>query len=389
MFSSPTKKFKTLIFCLLILFVFSSCNRTADNRPDNGKEKLSWLNSEYGLMGIEALNGPNNLTSRFASNTIKTNIFDIFKAKKELVIKVKNDVNSSPLGDVFLLKLRTNAEIQDIASQYDSLDFVEYAEPNFQVELSDDGVNKYNDEASTVDQVHANSDIVVAVIDSGVDVNHKDLKNRIVAGYDAVSDDKDVSDDYGHGTHVAGIIASNSSAKIMPIKFTDGKTGKMSDLAKAIKFAVDNDVDVINLSLGLKKKSALLMDSVDYAFKNDISVVSAAGNYNTSKKYYPAAYGKVIAVTGLANDGTKLPQSNFGTWVDYAVKAQDILSTMPGNKYGYATGTSQAAPFVTAKIVRILEKTKDLSIRSILIELGKISTSINTGKFALLLGREL
>lgn len=375
-----TKKIKFFLICVLTLLILPACNKAEEK-----KEDLAFLNSQYGLTEVEALNGSNKLSSVFASDLIQTNIFDIFKPKKELIVKLKSDSLSS-FSDVFLLKLRTNTDLQEIAKQYESIDAVLYAEPNFQVELNDDS-NVVTENVSVSTDI--STDVVVAVVDSGVDINHKDLKDRIVSGYDFVSDDQDVSDDYGHGTHVAGIIASNSSAKIMPIKFTDGKTGKMSDLAKSIKFAVDNNADVINLSLGLGEKSALLMDSIDYAFKKDIPVVSAAGNYNSSKKYYPAAYGKAIAVTGLANDGNKLPQSNFGTWVDYSVKAQDILSTIPGDDYGYATGTSQAAPFVTAKIVKILVDGKVSGIRSILLELDKISTPINTGKFAWLLGRGL
>lgn len=380
-----TKKIKCLLLCGFALFLFSACGTKTQTI-----EEISSLNSKYGLIVAEPLehNESPSLAYNFDPNLFQTNIFDVFKPKKELIVKLKSD-SSSSLGDVFLLKLRTNADPQEIAEKYALLDIVSYAEPNFQVELSDYSKGGAEEDSNVTVNDEAATDIVVAVVDSGVDVNHKDLKNRIVSGYDAVSDDKDVSDDYGHGTHVAGIIASNSSAKIMPVKFTDGKKGKMSDLAKAIKFAVDNDVDVINLSLGLKEKSSLLMDSIDYAFKNDIPVVAAAGNYNTDKKYYPASYGKVIAVTGLKNDGNKLPQSNFGTWVDYSVKAQDIFSTTPGNKYGYATGTSQAAPFITAKIVKILEGGKIYSIKSILVELDKISRLFDTGKFALLLGREI
>jgi subtilisin family serine protease len=382
-----TKKIKFLILCFLALFLFPACSEKTETT-----EEIALLNFEYGLMDVEPLGNSNgqspSLAYNFVPNLSQTNILDIFKDKKELVVRLKNDKNPSSLDDVFLLKLRTNTDLKEIAEKYKSIDIVSYAEPNFTIELSDYDEIKVAD-TSEEDEPVPNSNIVVAVIDSGVDINHKDLKDRIVTGYNFVDSNEDISDDYGHGTHVAGIVASNSSAKIMPIKFTDGKIGKMSDLAKAIKFAVNNNADIINLSLGLKEKSSLLSESIDYAFKNDIPVVAAAGNYNSSKKYYPAAYGKVIAVTGLKNDGTKLPQSNYGTWVDYSVKAQDILSTTPGDNYGYATGTSQAAPFITAKIAWILENKKDSNIRFILSELDKISTSLNTGKFALLLGKFL
>lgn len=169
-------------------------------------------------------------------------------------------------------------------------------------------------------------------------------------------------------------------------------------------FAVDNHADVINLSLGLREKSSLLADAVNYAFAKGVPIAAAAGNYNTNKQYYPAAYDNVIAVAGLAKDGAKLPQSNFGTWVDYSVVAQDILSDAPGNKYAYATGTSQAVAFVSAKIARILERTKNADVKAVLAAtktydtgaiiagLNKVSVSTTfttTGKFAHLLGMEL
>jgi len=386
-----TKKITFLSVCVLTFLVFSFCLKTSNGERTN----LSSLNSKYGLIAAEPL-GDNNkdyssLSYMFNSDISKVSVLDIFKPEKELIVKLESDSDLAALGNIFLLRLRTNADPQEIAKQYELIDGVSYAEPNFQIELSDyDDLGPEDDvNISGGSKVATDLSVIVAVIDSGVDIKHKDLEDRIVLGYNFVSGNENVSDGYGHGTHVAGIIASNSSAKIMPIKFTDGKKGKMSDLAKAIKFAVDNDAGVINLSLGLSEKSSLLKNFIDYAFKNNIPIVAAAGNYNTSKKYYPAAYSKVIAVAGLANDDTKLPQSNFGSWVDYSVKAQDISSTMPGDNYGYATGTSQAAPFVSAEIVKILENTKDSSIKSILLELDKNSTPLNTGKFAWLLGKEL
>lgn len=384
------KKIKLLLLCTLALFIFSSCSKTLDKK----EEKLSQLNSKYRLVSAEPLGDTNKYSSlvySFDQNLYQANILDAFKPEKELILKFKSDVKTSALDDVFLLKLRTNEDTQEIAKQYQSIDFVLYAEANFEVELSayNEFAPKANVDMSEESKDATDSNIIVAVIDSGVDINHKDLKDRIVSGYNFISDDKDVMDDYGHGTHVAGIIASNSSAKIMPIKFTDGKKGKISDLAKAIKFAVDNDADIINLSLGLNEKSSLLMDSVDFAIKNEIPVVAAAGNYNTSKKYYPAAYNEVIAVTGLANDGTKLPQSNFGTWVDYSAKAQDVLSTTLGDNYGYATGTSQAAPFISAGVANILGNKKDANLKFIISSLNKISTPAGTGKLTNLLGRTI
>lgn len=369
------KKNKILPLLVVPLMIFSACAKVGDTN----ERELSQLNLKYGLTEIEALDGSSDQI--FAADILKTNTFEANEPQRELILKLNKEV--------FLLKLRTSADTSEIAQQYATINAVEYAEPNFQVELAGNSSTKEATNSSSQVVDSENSDITVAVIDSGVDIKHNDLKNRVVEGYNVLDDNKDVTDNAGHGTHIAGIIANNSNAKIMPIKFTNGKKGKLSDLAKAINFAVDNNANIINLSLGLTEKSSLLKESIEHAYENNIPVVAAAGNYNTNKKYYPAAYSEVIAVSGLANSGEKLPQSNFGTWVDYSVKAQDILSTMPDNKKSYATGTSQAAPFISAKIVEILELATDLDIESLIQQLDEASKPIETGKFAFLLGKTL
>lgn len=361
------------VFSALVVFSFAQGTNVA-------KDEFSLLNSKYQLMAVEPFdNGDqeaSSLSYLFTPDMLTANTFNAFSPEVELIVKLKNENDSSSFKGIFLLRLKTYADPVEIAEQYGSISLVSYAEPNFAVELSDDVKTNSFKAVGDVKLSDSDSDagVVVAVVDSGVDTNHKDLKNRIVKGYDFISNSEVVSDDYGHGTHVAGIITSNSSAKIMPIKFTDGKKGKISNLVKAIKFAVDNDVDVINLSLGLKQKSSLLKDAIVYASEENIPVVAAAGNYNTSDKYYPAAYSDAIAVTALAKDGTKLRQSNFGTWVDYSVVAQDIYSTMPNDKYGFATGTSQAASKVSAKIAEILKNKRDATIEDILLELDEMAT---------------
>lgn len=378
-----------LVLCGFTFLVLSLCLK------ESGEEakKLSSLNTKYGLVSVESLDYENsdsdNLGYIFVPDLLTTSVFDFLKPQIELLVKFKSGGNVYFLKNIFVLKLRTGADPKEIAKQYESIDIISYAEPNFDVELSEslDSAVESDENAGEDSENSSKSDIVVAVIDSGVDIAHKDLKDKIVSGYDFVSKDENPNDNYGHGTHIAGIIAKNSSAKIMPIKFTDGKTGKVSDLAKSIKFAADNGADVINLSLGLSERSNLLRDSVDYAAKKNIPMVAAAGNYNTSKKYYPAAYGKVVSVTGLANNGSKLPLSNYGTWIDYSVKAQDVYSTKPGDSYGYGTGTSQAAPFISAKIAGILESGENVDFNEIISDLNKISVPAGTGKYLGLLGR--
>jgi len=147
----------------------------------------------------------------------------------------------------------------------------------------------------------------------------------------------------------------------MPLKFTDSKTGRLIDVVKAIKFASDSDksVKIINLSLGLKEASQTLKEAVDYAQEKNIIIVAAAGNDNSDVKYYPAAWPEVISVAAVDSKDEKVFVSNYGNWVKYSAQGQDIYSTVPDGKYAYSTGTSQAAPVVTAKIAEILSNLSD------------------------------
>jgi len=201
--------------------------------------------------------------------------------------------------------------------------------------------------------------VVVAVIDSGVDVTHPDLSGVVVSSWNFMNDSSEVSDELGHGTHTAGIIAKNSpTARIMALKFSDGTNGGLSELIAAIRYAVDNGADIINLSLGFRQDVQSVREVLDYANSKGVIVVAAAGNHRSDEKYYPAALDNVIGVTGLRKNGERLPTSNFGEWVDFSIVAQDVYSTAPGGTYGYRTGTSQAAALVTAVIANQLQTLK-------------------------------
>ncbi len=160
----------------------------------------------------------------------------------------------------------------------------------------------------------------------------------------------------------------------------------MSALIKSIKFAADNGSQIINLSLGLKTDSKVLDEAISYAQNKNIIIVAAAGNYNTDAKYYPAAAPDVIAVAALDKKDQKLYQSNYGSWVDFSALGQDIYSTSLNNNYTYRTGTSQAAPFVTAKLVDLISiADEDYKISDIISQLKENSEPIDDN----LLGRKV
>jgi len=211
------------------------------------------------------------------------------------------------------------------------------------------------------------SGITVAVIDTGISPV-PDLKDtQFVNGYDFVNDRIEAFDDAGHGTHVAGTIAQSTNngygvagiayeASLMPLKVLGASGGgTVADIAEAIRFAADNEADVINMSLGGAGESKLMEEAINYAHQKGVVLVAAAGNANQNSASYPARYPHVIGVAALDSAGIKAPYSNFGAGVDISAPGgsevgkilQETIDPETGEAVfiGYQ-GTSMAAPHV-------------------------------------------
>lgn len=201
--------------------------------------------------------------------------------------------------------------------------------------------------------------VVIAVIDSGVQLDHPDLAGKLVPGYDFVDSDSAPSDPVGHGTHVAGTAAAltNNAAgvagacpecRVMPVRVVNAQgSGFLDDIAEGIVYAVDNGAMVINLSLGGPGSSALKA-AVDYARDRGVFLACAAGNANTSSvaQAYPAAYDACFAVAATSGADARAGFSNYGSWVEVAAPGEAILSTYKGGSYAVLSGTSMASPHV-------------------------------------------
>lgn len=189
--------------------------------------------------------------------------------------------------------------------------------------------------------------IIVAVLDTGINKDNPDLAARVVA--DVNFSNSPTSDDlYGHGTHMAGTIAAIApGCQLMNVKVADD-TGKCqpSVVAKGILWAVRHGAGVINMSLAMTA-SPDLEEAVDYAWNQGAIVVAAAGNKGTSEPSYPAYYSGCIAVAGTDENDSLALLSSYGDWVDVAAPGFNIYSELPGNEYGYKTGTSAAAAHVS------------------------------------------
>jgi len=199
--------------------------------------------------------------------------------------------------------------------------------------------------------------VVIAVIDTGVDLAHPDLDDKIVPGHDFVNDDDDPQDDFGHGTHVSGIAAAETNnrlgvagiswgARIMPVKVLDySGTGTYYDVADGIVWAADQGAHILNMSLGGPQPSSVLEDAVNYAWDKGAVLVAAAGNDGTNWPIYPAAYQNVIAVAATDRNDQPAYFSNYGHYIGVAAPGVDILSTFPDGYLSWQ-GTSMASPHV-------------------------------------------
>lgn len=223
--------------------------------------------------------------------------------------------------------------------------------------------------------VNLGAGAVVAVIDTGVQVGHRELSSRLTtARYDFIDgdrtpydvgngrdDDRDGERDemVGHGTHVAGIVALTApGARIMPIRALDSEgRGTTFGVANAIRFAIENGADVVNLSLGSSQESDLLEDLIendDDDREGRTTFVAAAGNDNNTVPQYPAAEDDdVIAVTAVDRTKKKAVFANYGTWVTIAAPGTDVYSPFPNHQYAAWSGTSMATPFVAGQAALI------------------------------------
>lgn len=226
--------------------------------------------------------------------------------------------------------------------------------------------------------------VTVAVVDSGVDPDHVQLKGRVLSGNDFLNRGLDGSRDCaGHGTAVASLIAAAPrdgvefrglapEAKILPVRVSEqqiidgrksGRSVDRADFARAIRWAVDHGADVINLSVVLYEDSTPVREAVEHALAEDVVVVAAAGNLhdNGDPRPYPASYPGVIGVGAIGVAGQRASFSQVGSYVDLVAPGEAVLVAAPGRGHLEQSGTSYAAPFVAATAALLREYWPELS----------------------------
>lgn len=227
--------------------------------------------------------------------------------------------------------------------------------------------------------------VTVAVLDTGVDLGHPELEGTLLPGRDFVDildgagaflgdylgADEDPSDEVGHGTHVAGILAARGLAmpsgvaprcRLLPVRVLGAMrqgerrvgAGLIDNINAGIKWAVDQGADVVSMSLGVRHTQGGLphAEVVEYARRKDVTIVAAAGNDGSDRLYYPGALPHVIAVGAVEADGSVAPYSTWGA-VTVVAPGTNVYSTYVGHGYAFSTGTSHATPFVSGGVAML------------------------------------
>lgn len=299
------------------------------------------------------------------------------------------------------IRLRAGVSIEAAVAALRKRSDVLYAEPNYIISatsIPNDpsfsrqyGLPKIN-APQAWDKWSPKASVVLAIIDSGVDGAHPDLAGKMyrdsvgIIGYNAFTGKRDnADDDFGHGTHCAGIAAAQGNngigvsgvaglgdvIKLMPVKVLDASgSGADSSVTDGIVWAVDHGAKVISMSLGSPSESFTMDSAVQYAWSKGCIVVAAAGNNGSSNQFYPAAIRNVISVAATDGNDTLTSWSNYGSWVSVAAPGSGIYSTLPtlcsnnrfgGTSYGTLSGTSMATPFVAGEAAMLVAQNPQLT----------------------------
>lgn len=320
--------------------------------------------------------------------------------------------------------LSVSGDPQASVSRFQQSGLVEYAEPNYRVKKAftpndprtggpggQYGLKLINADRAW-DLTLGDPRVVVAVIDTGVDLGHPDLRRKLVPGYNVLTKGAEPPlDDNGHGTHVAGIIGADTDnregiagtapmCRLMPIKALDRQgDGYTYDIAEGIYWAVDHGARVINLSLGGRGASQSLREAVEYAQAKGVVLIAAMGNgdeYGIRQNWptFPASYPGVIGVGAVGRGRMVTDFSNYGSWISVVAPGDGILSTMPtypvhqttseGYQQGYDSmpGTSMAAPMVAGVAALMLSRYPRLTPAQVKAKLESTAQPLGEGGFS-------
>lgn len=320
-------------FVLLLSVVFF-----LGNMPVNAEETKRIVvkyKNEHALKGL-------SYTSKSDDKSRKTKVLTVSKADTK---KVLNDLKKDPN----VVYAEEEKEYQYYGSPVNDVYFPTYQLKDFTAVKAAEAWRSFIPKARPV----------VAVLDSGIDMSHPDLKNMIYKPYNILNGSSLPVDDVGHGTHVAGIIGAETNNKIgvaslskgsyiMPIKIGTKNGISNIDLADGIYHAVKNGASIINISVG-GEYSEYVEEACNYAYAKGVLVVAAAGNDGVPYQSYPAAHNTVMAIAASNSSTNTLADfSNYGDWISVAAPGVNIYSTYLAGKYAGMDGTSMASPMAAS-----------------------------------------
>lgn len=374
------------------------------------KKQFSELIVDFGINHQEALfSAEQSADNPGEHRTIQLSQFDV----KE---------HQNPISRVYIVTI-SNKTVEEVVTAFKASGLVEYAQPNFLYHFLKTPNDEMFPQQTSYKQINSekawdkrtDSSVVIAVVDSGINYNHPDLKDNIwtgtftvdgktysdVHGYDFVQNDTDPMDEYGHGTTVAGVIGAVGNngiggtglawkATIMAVRVGDNEESASPDsitLSKGVVFAANNNVSVISLSIGLQNPlcsdekteggipDLLFGTSITYAIKQkDVFVASAAGNDAINAVCdMPGANPDILVVSGSNEDGKPAQTSNYGpfTWKESKIimAPKFAVTTDLNGSYTTVSGTSFSSPLVaaTAALIRSEQQISALSLRQHLI----------------------
>jgi subtilisin family serine protease len=305
----------------------------------------------------------------------RTRTIEAIESERVYLIDLPSDVTVEEIlpvlrGDSDLQAVSPNAEISIPEAQGRS---------TMAFSDGDDYRSKYSDQnavrrirAREAWEMSRGGNVLVAVLDTGIDPSHPELAGRNAPGADLVDGDGDATDRrdevdsdqdglvdeaFGHGTFVAGLVLSVSpDARILPVRILDSDgIGTAMDVARGIEIAVDRGARVVNMSFGMAVESDVVAELIEQASnQRGVVFVASAGNAGTSTRQYPAAGPEVLAVAAVDSSDAKADFSNHGSWVRVAAPGVGLVGPMPPDRYGRWSGTSFAAGLASGEAAVIV-----------------------------------
>jgi subtilisin family serine protease len=345
----------------------------------------------------------------------------------------KNDPNGiHPLAYVRVAQVPAGTDVVALSNALRQVPGIKYAHPNWVTQTALEPNDPFYDTEQYGPQIieapgawdvtTGDSSVVLAVADTGLNFNHEDFGagaiwvnpgevagNGVdddgngyiddVNGWDALNDDNTMTDQNGHGSHVAGTAAARldngvgmagmANVRIMTIQvFNSGGGGTWEAIAEAAFYATDNDASLLSYSGGGGGGDGLLEDAAQYAWDNGMPFVAAAGNNNSNSPFYPAYYPTVLAISGTDANDNRYTSSNYGEWLDVAAPGVNVFSCWQGaqNSYNTITGTSMSTPHVSGTVALMLSVNPDLTPQDVRDLLRENAVDLGDPGFDILFG---